>query len=58
MDVNGNTYEGFEELVVYCRRVAGAIGRVCLAIFGLREEAGTDVARAERSPTTSAWRCS
>ncbi len=36
MDVGGVSYESFEELVLYCRRVAGAIGRVCLAIFGLR----------------------
>jgi 15-cis-phytoene synthase len=34
MDVNGVAYERFEDLVVYCRRVAGAIGRVCLAVFG------------------------
>jgi 15-cis-phytoene synthase len=33
MDVAETRYETFEELVVYCRRVAGAIGRVCLAIF-------------------------
>ncbi len=59
MDVAGTTYESFDELVVYCRRVAGAIGRACLAIFGLRDSAGAD-ARAGRiaSPTTSAWRCS
>jgi phytoene synthase len=37
MDVEGVTYESFEELVPYCRRVAGAIGRVCLAIFGMRD---------------------
>ena len=36
MDVDEVSYESFEELVLYCRRVAGAIGRVCLAIFGLR----------------------
>ncbi|GAA3084525.1 phytoene synthase [Kribbella aluminosa] len=24
----------FEELVVYCRRVAGSVGRLCLSIFG------------------------
>ncbi len=47
MDVMGVTYEGFEDLVVYCRRVAGAIGRVCLAIFGLREHADGDAGRAE-----------
>jgi phytoene synthase len=39
MDVEGVTYESFDELVLYCRRVAGAIGRVCLAIFGLRGDA-------------------
>jgi len=39
MDVAGTTYERFEDLVLYCRRVAGAIGRLCLAIFGTREGA-------------------
>jgi phytoene synthase len=48
MDVEGVTYEGFDDLVLYCRRVAGAIGRVCLAIFGLRDEAGVDRPSAER----------
>jgi phytoene synthase len=38
MDVTGVAYERFEELVLYCRRVAGAIGRVCLAIFGAPDE--------------------
>jgi phytoene synthase len=47
MDVDGVTYERFEELVPYCRRVAGAIGRVCLAIFGLREGAGVSAPAAE-----------
>ncbi len=37
MDVEGVTYESFEELLVYCRHVAGSIGRLCLAIFGARE---------------------
>ncbi len=37
MDVEGVAYEGFDDLVLYCRRVAGAIGRACLAIFGLGE---------------------
>ncbi|HMD57042.1 MAG TPA: squalene/phytoene synthase family protein [Solirubrobacteraceae bacterium] len=46
MDVAGVRYEVFDELVLYCRRVAGAIGRVCLAIFGLLE--GADRAIAER----------
>ena len=34
MDVRGEHYVTFDELVVYCRRVAGTIGRLCLAIFG------------------------
>jgi phytoene synthase len=46
MDVNGVSYEAFDELVLYCRRVAGAIGRVCLAIFGLRDDAGITSANA------------
>lgn len=47
MDVDGVTYESFEELVLYCRRVAGAIGRVCLAIFSTREPAGGAPDRAQ-----------
>jgi 15-cis-phytoene synthase len=43
MDVRGYEYETFDELVVYCRRVAGSIGRLCLAIFG-----STDIERADR----------
>jgi phytoene synthase len=46
MDVAGVVYESFDELVLYCRRVAGAIGRACLAIFGLRAQAGADMAEA------------
>jgi 15-cis-phytoene synthase len=34
MDVYPASYESFGELVIYCRRVAGSIGRLCLAIFG------------------------
>jgi len=47
MDVEGVRYETFEELVPYCRRVAGAIGRACLAIFALREGARTERAHAD-----------
>jgi phytoene synthase len=32
-DVRGTTYESFDELLAYCRDVAGSIGRLCLAIF-------------------------
>ena len=34
MDVIGTSYETFDDLVVYCRRVAGSIGRLCVAVFG------------------------
>jgi phytoene synthase len=33
LDVRGTQYETFDDLVVYCRDVAGSIGRLCLAIF-------------------------
>ena len=48
MDVNGVRYESFEDLLGYCRRVAGGIGRLCLAIFGLRAQAHADPDQAER----------
>ncbi|HEY3775318.1 MAG TPA: squalene/phytoene synthase family protein [Solirubrobacteraceae bacterium] len=32
-DVRGERYETFGDLVAYCRRVAGAVGRLCVAIF-------------------------
>lgn len=34
MDVNGTSYETIDELVGYCRNVAGSVGRLSLAIFG------------------------
>lgn len=34
MDVRGTTYDTFDELVLYCRRVAGTVGRLCLGIYG------------------------
>ncbi len=48
MYVEGVRYESFDDLVLYCRRVAGAIGRACLAIFALRDPVGTDHAAAQR----------
>jgi phytoene synthase len=39
MDVRGEHYATFDELVVYCRRVAGSIGRLCLAIFDCTDRA-------------------
>jgi phytoene synthase len=34
MDVRGAAYGRFDELVVYCRRVAGTIGRLSVSVFG------------------------
>lgn len=34
MDVNGTSYESIDDLVKYCRNVAGSVGRLSLAIFG------------------------
>ncbi|MGH9296947.1 MAG: phytoene/squalene synthase family protein, partial [Acidimicrobiales bacterium] len=34
MDCRTSTYETFEDLVVYCRCVAGSIGRLSLGVFG------------------------
>ena len=37
MDLAGTRFETFEELVRYCRCVAGSIGRLCLGVFGARD---------------------
>ncbi len=44
MDLAGTTYERFDELVLYCRRVAGSIGRLCLAVFGAADPAAEALA--------------
>src|ERR671936_499158 len=41
VDVRGARFERFDELIVYCRAVAGSIGRLCVAVFG-----ASDMARA------------
>jgi len=46
MDVDGTRYETFEQLVPYCRRVAGAVGRACLGIFGVRARYRDELDRA------------
>ncbi|MFG3043586.1 presqualene diphosphate synthase HpnD [Streptomyces sp. NPDC048241] len=46
MDLRGATYETWDDLKVYCRCVAGAIGRLSLGVFGT--EAGAP--GAERAP--------
>ena len=50
MDVCGITYESFDELSLYCRRVAGAIGRLCLAIFGCATSRSAAQPSARRRP--------
>jgi len=37
MDVRGTAYGTFDELVPYCRRVGGSIGRLAVGVFGARE---------------------
>jgi phytoene synthase len=44
MDVREERYRTFDELVVYCQRVAGSIGRLCLAIFGSPDPTASSLA--------------
>ncbi|MFI8308383.1 presqualene diphosphate synthase HpnD [Streptomyces sp. NPDC085927] len=46
MDLRGETYETWDDLKVYCRCVAGAIGRISLGVFGTEPGARG----AERAP--------
>jgi len=39
MDCRQQRYETFDDLVVYCRCVAGSIGRLSLAVFGSTDDA-------------------
>jgi 15-cis-phytoene synthase len=34
MDAEGATYESFEDLLFYCRRASGSLGRLCVTILG------------------------
>ena len=38
-DVRGATYDTFEDLVHYCRQVAGSVGRLSVAVMGSRDPA-------------------
>ena len=42
MDVTGRDYQSFDELVGYCRCVAGSVGRLCLGVFGSRSHPHAD----------------
>ncbi|HWG74472.1 MAG TPA: presqualene diphosphate synthase HpnD [Acidimicrobiales bacterium] len=46
MDVAGTTYTTFDDLVAYCRRVAGTIGRLSIGIYGCADPAGEGLADA------------
>ena len=37
MDVDETRFATFDELVVYCRRVGGSIGRISVGVFGARQ---------------------
>ena len=37
MDLGASRYPSFEALRIYCRRVASAVGLICLPIFGARD---------------------
>jgi hypothetical protein len=39
MDVHGARYATFDDLVGYCRRFAGSVGRLSLGVFGTDEPA-------------------
>jgi phytoene synthase len=38
MDLDTTRYRTFEDLAEYCRRVASAVGMICIRIFGCRNE--------------------
>ena len=48
MDVRGTEYATFAELVVYCRRVAGSIGRLALGMFDVSDRNGAAARRRAR----------
>ncbi|MEU2212089.1 presqualene diphosphate synthase HpnD [Streptomyces hygroscopicus] len=50
MDVAGQTYETWDDLKVYCRCVAGAIGRLSLGVFGTAPGTGPREDELERAP--------
>jgi phytoene synthase len=44
MDIGSRRYETFEDLYLYCTRVASAVGLICLEIFGYRDPAARQYA--------------
>ena len=44
MDLDTRRYQTFDDLLEYCRRVASAVGMICIRIFGCRDPAARDYA--------------
>lgn len=44
MDLDRSRYQTFDELAEYCKRVASAVGLICIEIFGCRDAASRDYA--------------
>jgi 15-cis-phytoene synthase len=44
MDLSRSRYDTFDELAGYCRRVASAVGLICIEIFGCRDSRSRDYA--------------
>jgi 15-cis-phytoene synthase len=44
MDLDQNRYETFEDLLEYCRRVASAVGMICIRIFGCTSPSAVEYA--------------
>lgn len=44
MDLHRSRYDTFEELIGYCRRVASAVGLMCIEVFGCRDSRSRDYA--------------
>ena len=45
MDLERSSYETFEELSLYCYRVAGAVGLACIEIFGYTDPRAKEYAK-------------
>jgi phytoene synthase len=46
-DIRGTSYPAFDDLVGYCRLVAGSIGRLSLGVFGTSADLGVAAAQAD-----------
>ena len=44
MDLDTSRYQTFEDLLEYCRRVASAVGLICIRIWGCTDEGSRDYA--------------